>query len=525
MSRLGFDVFSNAANPLDGPVFICFARGMKLRLAATLCALALFASLATSPAAGPRLNVLHIVSDDLAARLGCYGDPMVKSPNIDRLAARGVKFDRAYCQFPLCNPSRASFMTGLRPDTTKVYENRTQFREVVPGAVSIPQSFQKGGYSVARVGKLYHYGVPTQIGTDGLDDPASWEKVVNPKGRDVDDYGMIERINLAAGATQTTTIKADALSGLGGRLSWLAADGTDEEQTDGKGAAAAIGLLEEYAKSARPFYLAVGYYRPHTPYVAPKPWFTMYPTAKIKLPGIPANLSELFPAAALSIQKKEELAMSDDLRRQAIQAYSAATSFMDAQVGKLLDTLDRLKLTDKTVVIFHSDHGYHLGEKNLWQKMSIFEESARVPLIIAVPGNQANGKTCLKPVELVSLHKTLADLCGIAADSKTEGHSLRPLVVNPNARWDHAAFSQVTRGANVGTFDKAAAKKKKGAGQIMGRSIRTERHRYTEWDGGRVGAELYDHDSDPGEYKNLATDPTQAKVVAELKTLLHAGGK
>jgi len=460
----------------------------------------------SSPAAG-KLNVLHIVSDDLNNRLGCYGDPLVKSPNIDRLAARGVKFDRAYCQFPLCNPSRASFMTGLRPDTTKVYENRTQFREIVPNAVSLPQSFQKAGYSVARVGKLYHYGVPTQIGTDGLDDPPSWEKVVNPRGRDKDDEPLI------------FTLRSNQF---GGTLSWLAADGSDEDQTDGKGAAAAIGLLEGYAKAPKPFYLAVGFYRPHTPYVAPKAWFAMYPTDKIKLPKIPANLAELFPAPALSGHKKEELAMSDDLRRQALQAYHASTSFMDAQVGKLLDTLDRLKLTDKTVVVFHSDHGYHLGEKHLWMKMSIFEESARVPLIIAVPGNRANGKTCLKPVELVSLHKTLADVCGIAADAKTEGHSLRPLIENPKARWDHAAFSQVTRGGNAGTLATPDAKKKKSGGQIMGRSVRTERYRYTEWDEGRAGVELYDHDSDPGEYKNLANDPKHKKTVAELKALLRA---
>jgi uncharacterized sulfatase len=483
---------------------------------------ALAGLVANGCAAEPKFNVLHIVSDDLCARLGCYGDPMVKSPNIDRLAARGVRFDRAYCQFPLCNPSRASFMTGLRPDTTKVHENRTMFREAVPDAVSIPQSFQKAGYSVARVGKLYHYGVPTQIGTDGLDDPASWEKVVNPKGRDVDDYTMIERIHLAPGETRTTTVKATALNELGGRLSWLAADGTDEEQTDGKGAASAVEMLVTCARSGKPFYLAVGFYRPHTPYVAPKPWFAMYPTDGIRLPAIPANLAELFPAPALAVQKKEELAMDDALRRRAIQAYSAATSFMDAQTGKLLAALDRLKLTDKTVVVFHSDHGYHLGEKNLWQKMSIFEESARVPLIISVPGNKANGATCLKPVELVSLHKTLADVCGIAADKKTEGHSLRPLIVNPKAEWKHAAYSQVTRGANVATVLPPEQKKKKAKGKpIMGRSVRTERWRYTEWDEGRAGVELYDHDNDPGEYKNLANDPKHADVVAQMKRLLR----
>ena len=470
---------------------------LPLLLALVVCARA---------SAAEKLNVLHIVSDDLCARLACYGDPMVKSPNIDRLAARGVRFERAYCQFPLCNPSRASFMTGLRPDTTKAYENRTNFRDTVPDAVTIPQSFRKAGYRVARVGKLYHYGVPNQIGTDGMDDPASWEKVVNPKGRDKDDEPLIHSLKPGQ---------------FGGTLSWLAADGTDAEQTDGKGAAAAIELLEGYAKGAEPFYLAVGFYRPHTPYVAPKPWFAMYPTDKIKLPSIPANLASLFPAPALSGQKKEELAMSDDLRREAIQAYSAATSFMDAQVGRLLNTLDRLKLADKTVVLFHSDHGYHLGEKNLWQKMSIFEESARVPLVIAAPGG-AKGKTSARTVELVDLHKTLTDLCGIAADAKTQGHSMKPLVENPAAAWKHAAFSQVTRGANVGTF--ADAPKKRG-GQIMGRSVRTERWRYTEWDEGRAGAELYDHDADPGEYQNLAQSAEHAKTIAELQALLRAGGK
>jgi uncharacterized sulfatase len=471
-----------------------------------------------------RLNVLHIVSDDLCSRLHCFGDPLVKSPNLDRLAARGVKFDSAYCQYPLCNPSRASFMTGLRPDTTKVYENRTQFRQNVPDAVSMPQSFKKAGYAVARVGKLYHYGVPTQIGTSGLDDPASWEKVVNPRGRDVDDIGMVEVLQLGADG-RATTATGKQLQDTGGTLSWLAADGSDREQTDGKGATAAIEWLEELAQAGKPFYLAVGYYRPHTPYIAPKSYFAMYPRSGLELPVVPPNLNQLFPAAALATQRKAELAMSDDLRRQAIQAYYASTTFMDAQVGRLLDALDRLRLANTTIVVFHSDHGYHLGEKNLWQKMSIFEQSARVPLIIAVPGNAANGQSCQRPVELVSLHKTLTDLCGVAADSKTEGHSLRPLVQDPKAEWGHAAYSQVSRGANVGTFAEPGAAKKKAGRPIMGRSVRTQRWRYTEWDQGRAGVELYDHDRDPHEMENLAGSPNHAQIVAELKALLHAGGK
>lgn len=489
---------------------------MKLRPRAFLLILALGT---VAHAAEPKLNVLHIVSDDLCARLHCYGDPLVQSPNIDRLAARGLKFDRAYCQYPLCNPSRASFMTGLRPDTTGVYENATQFRKNVPDAVSIPQSFQKAGYSVARVGKLYHYGVPAQIGTDGLDDPASWEKVVNPKGRDVDDIGMVEVLKLGPDGKSIITT-GNELKATGGTLSWLAAEGTDAEQTDGKIAAAAIEMLEAHAKETKPFYLAVGFFRPHTPYVAPKPYFAMYPPGKISLPQVAGGLNGLFPVPALSGQRPAELAMSDDLRRQAIQAYHASTTFMDAQVGKLLDALDRLRLTGKTVVVFHSDHGYHLGEKNLWQKMSIFEESARVPMIISLPGNPNNGRTCARTVELVDLHKTLAEACGIPAGAKTEGASLLPLLKNPEAAWSRPAYSQVSRGRAVGTFE--AAKKNEGKKGIMGRSVRTERWRYTEWDEGRAGVELYDHDADPQEMKNLASDAAFADAAATMKKMLTA---
>jgi uncharacterized sulfatase len=444
-----------------------------------------------------KLNVLFVVSDDLCNRLACYGDPKVRSPNIDRLARKGVRFDRAYCQFPLCNPSRASFLTGLRPDTTGVYENQTHFRKNLPDVVTLPQSFQRAGYFVARVGKLYHYGVPVQIGTSGLDDDASWNRAINPRGRDKDDEPKI--FSLEAGQ-------------FGGTLSWLAADGTDAEQTDGIGATQAIRLLEQIKD--RPFFLAVGFYRPHTPYVAPRKYFDVYPISEISLPEAPADTRKRAPAAAFGSAKKEQDAMTDDQRREAIHAYLASITFMDAQLGRVLDALDRLQLADRTVVVFMSDHGYHLGEHGLWQKMSLFENSARVPLVIYVPGAKGNGRACPRTVELVDLHATLADVCGIQPPARLDGVSLRPLLESPQAMWQRPAFTQVTRGQPRG---KDAEKSR----WFMGRSVRTERWRYTEWNEGKTGVELYDYSQDPHELNNLADNPSTKRVREELAQLLR----
>ena len=446
-----------------------------------------------------RFNVLHIVSDDLNTRLGCYGDPLVKSPNIDRLAARGVRFDRAYCQYPLCNPSRSSFLTGLRPETTKVLENQTRFRQAVPNAISLPQSFRNAGYFVSRVGKLYHYGVPGQIGTDGLDDPESWERVYNPKGHDKDVEDSI------------FTLKPDAMgpARFGAVLSWLATEGSDDIHTDGLGATEAIRLLE--STQNRPFYLAVGFFRPHTPYVAPKRYFELYPLDRIQIPNSPENFRSLFPPAAIATIRPETEEMSDDLRRKAIQAYHASTSFMDAQVGRVLDALDRLKLADRTIVIFQSDHGYHLGEKHLWQKMTLFEESARVPLIISVPTSTTKGQVCRRTVELVDLHRTITELCGLQVPAMVQGMSLRPLLENPNATWTKPAITQVERRIEKET--------------VHGISIRTERWRYTEWNRGERGTELYDHDADPTEMRNLAGLAEFREIADQLKSQLNATRK
>lgn len=462
--------------------------------------------LAASMTAAERLNVLLIVSDDLTNQtLGCYGSKICQSPNIDTLAQKGVLFERAYCQFPLCNPSRASFLTGLRPDTLRVYENATQFRKNLPDAVSLGQTFQKAGYQVVRVGKLYHYGVPAQIGTDGLDDAASWQQTINPKGYDKADE--------EADRIFTLMPNAKGSARFGGTLSWHASAGKDEEQTDGKIADAVIQQLE--AKHDKPFFLACGFFRPHTPYVAPKKYFDQYPLNQLKLANVPADHVAAGPAPAFGSAKKEQENLTDDLRRQALQAYYASTTFMDAQVGRVLAALDRLKLRENTVVVFMSDHGYHLGEHGLWQKMSLFENSARVPLIISAPGMAGNGKTSNRTVELVDLHATLADVCQIPAP-KTDGKSLKPLLQDPKQTWDKPAITQVSRGTPTVT----GAKTPKGQPWFFGYSIRTEQYRYTEWANGTKGSQLHDLTADPGELRNLATDPKFADVVKELKAKL-----
>ena len=377
----------------------------------------------------------------------------------------------------------------------------------LPDVLTIPQTFTKAGAFSARVGKLYHYGVPTQIGTNGLDDPKSWQMVVNPIGHDKNIEDQIH--TLAPGQ-------------FGGTLSWFA-DKSEEPQTDAVGAAEAIKLLE--AKKDGPFYLAVGFFRPHTPYVAPQKYFDLYPLDQIQLATGPMKDLPGVPAAAYASYKKEQDQLTDPMRKDILQAYFASTTFMDDQVGELIAAVERLGLRQKTVIVFHSDHGYHTGDHGLWQKQSLWENSTHVPLIISIPGNANNGKTCKRTVELVDLHATLADVCGLAVP-KTDGVSLKPLLENTDAAWGRPAFSQVLRGAPVGTtapnFNPAELKKKgkvKGKG-FLGISVRNEQFRYTEWDEGRQGATLHDLQNDPPEAKNLVLDPAHAEMVMKMKAEL-----
>jgi uncharacterized sulfatase len=455
-----------------------------------LYAVALTVSLSSLHAAEPtasRPNVLFISVDDMNNDLGCYGHPVVKSPNIDRLAARGVRFDRAYCQYPLCSPSRTSLMTGLRPDTTQVYDLKRHFREVRPDVVTLSQLFKNQGYFAARVGKIYHYGNPGQIGTPGLDDPPSWDVAINPRGRDKDEEKLL---------TNHTPKR-----GLGSSLSFLAAEGADDEQTDGKVAAEVIRLIEE--KKDKPFFIAAGFYRPHCPYIAPKQYFDLYPLSSVKIGRhVPGERKRGPMPAFASTQPWPWFGVSEEQATEALRAYWATISFVDAQVGRLLDALDRLQLSDNTIVVFWSDHGYHTGEHGLWMKMSLFENSARVPLIIAAPGRAA-GKASPRTVELVDLYPTLADLAGLDPPDNLAGASLRPLLDDPSAKWDRPAYTQLRRG------------------QFPGYSVRDKRYRYTEWDGGSRGVQLFDYETDPGELHNLADDPQHAETVKRMRKLLH----
>ena len=479
------------------PLFVRLLKAAHVGL--ILVAIGGFARSACLAASTRPPNVLFVAVDDLATTLGCYGDLMAKTPHIDRLASNGVRFDRAYNQLPLCNPTRASVMTGLRPDQIQVYDLDRHFRETVPDVVTLSQHFMRRGWFSARVGKIYHYNVPASIGTDGFDDPPSWQRTVNPKGRDKTDEALI--------------FNAEPHRKISAALSWLAADGEDTEQTDGMIATEAIRIMAE--KQAEPFFLGVGFFRPHTPYVAPKKYFDLYPLDEIRLPYAPEGDREDIPVAAFAHNCPVPNYGLDELTlRKAIQAYYATVSFVDAQVGRLLAALDRLKLRDDTIVVFWSDHGYHLGEHNgIWQKRTLFEQGARAPLIIRAPGQRGNGQSSPRIVEFVDIYPTLVELVGHSLPAGLAGRSLTTLLQDPIADWDGYAITQVMRPADQRLSE-----------PVMGCSIRTDRWRFSEWGEGTFGVELYDHHADPMEFNNLAVNPdaSATAVIERLRPLLRA---
>jgi len=454
------------------------------------------------------LNVLFIAVDDLRPELGCYGHPVVKSPNVDRLARAGTLFGRAYCQQAVCNPSRASLMTGLRPDTLQVYDLPTHFRDRKPDAVTIAQHFQAHGYYTEGIGKIFH------TGHGNRDDKFSWSVMRNhPRAPRFGPEG--QRIL----AQQQAEVKKSGKGG--GRAAgppWEAPDVDDDALSDGSIAAGAIEILREVKD--KPFFLGVGFLNPHLPFVAPKKYWDPYSEKDIRLADNP-----YFPKDAPSYATHDsgELRsywgippqgpVSEEQARNLVHGYWAAVSYMDACVGRLLDELDRLKLRDRTVVILWGDHGWFLGEHAMWCKHANYENAAHAPLVISVPGQPRPGGKSNALVEFVDIFPSLADICGLPQPPGLEGLSFRPLLADPDRPWKKAAFNLYPR--NI-----------PGHGAGMGRSIRTDRYRLVEWTvPGKDFREyeLYDHQTDPAENVSLAKRPECQKLVQELADRLHAG--
>ena len=423
-------------------------------------------------------NVLFIAVDDLRPLLGCYGHPEIHSPNIDKLAERGTLFNRADCQFPVCNPSRASVLTGLRPDTTGVQDNPTDFREVLPGVVTLPQHFKDYGYHTRSVGKVAH-------GDAAWKDELSWSA---PIWREP--WRYIDKTKSP---------------------SWQALDVDDDELEDGRIANAAIEVLTEIKD--KQFFLAVGFNKPHLPFYAPSKYFDLYTTQDFKLP-LDSNLPRNAPSIASNpkgMKAYQDISnyppFSDEKTLELTLAYAANVSYIDALVGRVLDQLDALNLTENTAIVFWGDHGFHLGEHGLWRKNTLFEDSVRSPLIVSVPQQTHTDVVTDALVELVDIYPTLCDICQLSIPSELEGISMLPVIEDPIRLWKTAAFSQLKRSTN-----------------INGHSMRTTQYRYTEWgQNGERGRELYDYHADPNETVNIVDIPENEELVSNLSERLHAG--
>lgn len=446
-------------------------------------------------------NVILIVADDMGTQISPYGHPQVKTPHLARLAERGVVFERAYCQYPLCNPSRVSFLSGLRPPLTGVFDNDTPPRARVPTLRFLPEEFRAFGYQTFRSGKVMHATFEKEIAWDG---EWEWGDVYRNAPRDA----TVEKDAWRTGLALRQPEKGKSHLAETRWLYWQeVADADARRLNDGRVVDEAIRLLTRERRPDRPFFLGVGFSEPHLPYVAPERFFRMYPLATIELPPAPPDDLADVPRRALGHAKLYP-ELNDQERRELIAGYYAAVSYMDDELGRLLEAVTSQGLDGNTVVIFLSDNGTHLGEHGgLWEKMTLFEESTHVPLIIAAPGF-ARGARADGVVELLDLYPTLVELIGLPRPRVQNGKSLVPVLRDPNARVKTAALSVQQRG--LGENESYTA-----------RSLRTEQYRYTEW-GNRRQTELYDHARDPNEFTNRADDPAMAAVKAQLQRDLDA---
>ncbi len=494
--RIGVPCRSDARQSVDIRRLTTTASRLQRFLTGLIFSVAVVA-LSTASYADDRspLNVLFVVADDLRPELGCYDNAIIKSPNIDRLASRGMVFNRAYCQQAVCSPSRSSVMTGTRPDTTKVWDLSTHFRKALPDVVTLPQLFKQHGYVTKGSGKIYH---------GDLKDPQSW--TISGSENDI----AASRTRNAVMLVSTPIKRTKTNRGPAFRMT----DDPPNGGGEGKLADEAISALQDFKASDKPFFLALGFHKPHLPFSVPKHYWDLYDPAKIP-PAPNRFLPSGAPDFALVPQNEmwnysdvpDTARLPDDYAQQLKHGYYAAVSYMDAQLGRVLDELDRLELTESTIVVLWGDHGWKLGEHDRWCKHSNVEDDARAPLIISVPGmKQANTKTDAL-VEFVDIYPTVADLAGLGLPDHLEGTTLRPVLDDPQQSVKSAAFSQYPRTVN--------------RKRLMGYSMRTDRYRFTRWvdraDHSKVTAfELYDHQTDPQENTNIAADPANTDLIAEL---------
>ena len=465
-----------------------------------------------------RPNVLLIIVDDFRPELGCYGVNEIISPNIDRLAEKGLVFNNAYCSQALCNPSRASLLTGKRPDTLRVWDNRRHFRQANKRINTLPQIFRSLGYQTISLGKVFHGTLP---------DPPSWNRQRIPP--DTFNYYQSEETQARQKTREAAALK------LGNSQIFIdayirgpateAVDAPDSAYRDGALTEMVLKVLTEHKKK-QPFFLAVGFSKPHLPYVAPKKYWDLYNPDQIPLASnnYPPKASPLF-----AINSHTELACYEDFvqapnptercipeeqARLLKHGYYACVSFIDAQIGRILDQLKTTGLEENTIIIFTGEHGYKLGEHGAWGKMTNYEIDVRLPLIISEPGRTYPSNSTSALVEIVDIYPTVCELAGLQIPPNLEGISVFPLLRDPDRPWKKAAFSQYPRGF---------------ANRFMGRAMRTRRYRFIEWrdriDGSLVATELYDHQNDPQENINVAQDPSLSELVQKLSSDLAAGWK
>lgn len=464
-----------------------------------------FLAVLSSAFAAP-LNVLFIAVDDLRPEIGCYDAAHMKTPHIDKLASQGLLFERAYCQVAVCNPSRNSILSGCRPDTTGIFDNQHFLRSQMPDVVTLPQHFKNHGYTTLSLGKVFHHSE-----REPGDDPQSWSEPAWYHGEPYKHWFTKESLDYVK---HLKALPKDQQPKQLRAAPFEAADEPDEVYPDGQTAAKAVETLQRLKTDAKPFFLAVGFVKPHLPFTCPQKYWDLYTAESIQMPANakrpenapePAfhNNYELISYGTVPENGKIDTAMAHNL----IRGYRACVSFMDAQLGRVLAELERLGLRENTAIVLWGDHGYHLGEQSVWTKMTNFEHGTRVPLLVSLPGMKTAGQRTRALVELVDLYPTLASVCSLPLPPHLEGNSFAPLLEKPDQPWKKAVFSQYLR---------------TGKPPLMGRSIRTPEWRYTEWHdlkGQPAGVELYDET----ESKNLTDDPAHAERVKQLTTQLRAG--